>query len=126
MIETALNRRDFIFVLSGFIGTLSLSPETLWADGAQTLSLPTAIGDLYLQLFGEDSELKALKAKIQGSVNSLIEQKAVLADVRALISEDHLKRRTFEFENWVLSKTEGRLCALAFLELPQRSKRPTS
>lgn len=122
MMDHELNRREFVVALSAFFGALSFAPEILWAQGENALALPAAIGQKYIQIFGQESVLGDLKSKIQGSVNSILSQKTVLDTVRLDIADDYLSSRTFEFENWLLSKTEGRLCALAYLEAQPRRR----
>jgi hypothetical protein len=78
--------------------------------------LPLVIGQYYLNRFGHEAELSELKKLIGVPADSIFEHPDVLDKLRSNISDDFLLARTFKWEGWILSRTEGRLCALASLE----------
>ena len=111
-----LTRREFMFVLTGVLGSLVFTSANLLATDEATLALSQAIGESYLKQFGQEPEIDNLKSKLEGSVNSVLNQKALLESLRQKIGKDFLVDRTFQYDRWVLSRTEGRLCAIAYLE----------
>ena len=121
MIIQSLSRREFLMTLSGVVGALALSPTEgfAWAESKGVggeLMLPVELGRYYLGLFGQEPEIAALRARVHGSVSSILEQTALIEELKREISDDYLKARDFEYDQWLLSRTEGRLCALAALE----------
>ena len=119
--RTDLNRREFLMTLSGLIGALAFLPTQglAWSDALDAndgLKLPVDLGRHYLGLFGQEPELASLRARIRGSVNSVLSQTALVEELRLEISQDYLSAQDFEYKKWLLSRTEGRLCALAALE----------
>lgn len=116
MKHSDLTRREFMFVLTGVLGSLVFTPANLLAADQANLALSQAIGESYLKQFGQELEIDDLKSKLEGSVNAVLNQKALLESLRKKSQNDFLGDRTFEYDRWVLSRTEGRLCAIAYLE----------
>lgn len=111
-------RRTFLKSL-GYLTSLvvlegiPLNALAAFGDRAQ---LPVVIGDDYLAQFGQEPELSELNAWIEDSADSFFEKPQLVEKVREQVKSDYLNGQVFKWNRWVLSRTEGRLCALASLK----------
>jgi hypothetical protein len=91
----------------------SMSPGDLSALLAGNEAV-NGLGRTYMGLHPEEGTVTALTGALAASAGT--EGLASPERVAALIREDYAERRTVIAGGWVLSMTEGRLCALAALE----------
>ena len=113
-----MKRRQFLVTASSvasFFLVQSL-PVNAFSPAESEGELPLNIGQFYLQKFGQEPELDDLRRLLGGSADSVFERPDTIEVLRSKIQDDFLSSKTFKWENWILSKTEGRLCALASLE----------
>lgn len=108
-----LTRRDFLavaaVVLQGSLVGWSLTTE------AQDLNLDDLSDDIgrdYLIQFPSENDVDALKLKLHFEQGSPGQVRRKLSDD---IHGDYSAIRTFRYKQWVVSRTEGRLCALKTL-----------
>lgn len=78
--------------------------------------LPAVIGEAYLEQFGQEPELAELNAWIDDSADSFFEKPHLVEQMREQVKIDYFNANVFKWNQWVLSRTEGRLCALASLK----------
>lgn len=112
-----LTRREFLALTAAVLETsaLGLSPSA-WAKRSTEVdlsALPEKAGERYLHLFPEERDLPRLRQTLyfqSGSDPAAIKAK-LLADIHA----DFVHGRTFRYEGWILSRTEGRLCAFKLI-----------
>lgn len=104
-----LNRRELVVVatlaLSGVMIQIPL--PVLAAENIDLSVYPLEIGKAFIVASGV-SDIKKLRSTIPQTRTSLIRQ----------IHNDYQAGKTFRFQGWVLSHTEGRVCAISFLSRP--------
>lgn len=115
MIEA--NRRTFLKSLGSLAGLVLLQslPSVARASAAAHSRLPQDIGADYLAQFGSEIEIADLGAFI-GEAEALYDTPRLVEIVRSRVKADYQNRDVYRWNNWVLSRTEGRLCALAHLQ----------
>ncbi len=75
--------------------------------------LSEKVGEHYLSLFPKERELPRLRATLYFSGGD--DEAAIKVALTRDIHSDYARGHTFRFQGWVLSRTEGRICAYKFL-----------
>ncbi len=91
------------------------SPVDVFADPASLQGL----GRLYLERFPDEADAKVLLQALLTDLEVLPDSRDRLRDqLRSRIEEDFERGDVFQLRGWMLSRTEGRLWALAALDVP--------
>lgn len=118
-----LNRRDFLsysaLITHGFLlglprAALGLAENTNLSVNLDLRLLPEEIGSEYLSQFPLESDGDFLR-KVLG-FNEQASSDQILQQLRDRMHLDYEAGQTFRFHGWILSQTEGRLCAISLLE----------
>lgn len=119
-------RREFVSLALGVGGGLSLlvwpmgcgrgrsvrvDLSKVFPDAAQAVG----VGRDYLARFPEEAVQSQLEARVLQSLEGVEDPARLRAGLDAAIRRDFRRGRVFRHDGWVLSRTEGRLCALAAL-----------
>ena len=135
MEQEKITRRNFLIPLAGLglAGTLGLGVKLVWDRRPTVLPLRKLlekvgpyreIGAAYLEKFPEEAEGDTLVSRLLGEIRNHPQTGSMMAEIQRSVQRDFERSETFNLDGWVLSRTEGRLCALALVADPGLTETP--
>ncbi len=114
----SLTRREFLSISLAVLSAGGLGaalPAAAEGTSPVDLSLLSEkIGEHYLSLFPKERDLPRLRATLHFA-SGASDEAAVKAALLQDIHDNYAGGHAFRYQGWVLSRTEGRLCAYKFL-----------
>lgn len=114
----SINRREFLTIAAATIqiGALGWFARATSEDAPSPIDLSLLsekIGRSYLSLHPKERELPRLKATLHFLSGG--DEQEIRAALQRDIHHDYAQGHVFKYEGWVVSRTEGRLCAYKYL-----------